>query len=195
MSKGDPSKGLPTVVFKKGEAEHEIELGDQSAFDQFYQGIGYAVNVWAHIDRQLFECVHWCLGSSEQKAAIIYYRLKSQSERIELTHELLKATDLGVYATEWQEIYAEIKRLSPLRNILAHQPLHGQSILTNVSHIDPENPVRVESFLFVQTEEKELLRGERKAKRVDLPEVAKYCQEVQALHHRAIAFAKSVIPQ
>jgi hypothetical protein len=188
MAEDGPVTGLPQATIDVGGRILQVQLGSQQAFDEFYKGIGYAVNAWVHIDRKLFECLHAALGSNEQKAAIIYYRLKSQSERIGLANDLLKVTDLGALTSEWQKLYAEIKRLQPLRNLLAHQPLLGSSIIKNVSHIDPENPVQIEHFLSVDVEEKELLRGDRKPRKVEINELVQYCQHIAALHQRIIKF-------
>jgi len=183
--------GLPvaTIFYPDGSvARHQ--MGDQKMIDGLYSMIGYSVNQWAQIDRFFFELTHLTLGTSEVKTAIVYYRLRNQKERIELAKELIDATDLADLSEAWKRLYAEVKNLSPMRNAVAHQPLRLESTITNVSHIDPQNPTKIEHFMWVDIDEKELLRGEKRSKRIEFADLVKYSKQLHALTGQAKEFVE-----
>lgn len=156
-----------------------------------YSLIGYSVNQWAHIDRVFFELTHACLGASEQHTAIIYYRLRNQRERIELAKELLDTIELGPLENDWKSLYARIKSLSAMRNTVAHQPLQLRTHVTNVSHLTPENPIKLENFMWIDVDDKELLRGEKKSKRVEIEDLTDYVSKLVKLTGSATAFLET----
>jgi hypothetical protein len=182
------AEGAPTIITDGPEGRAEITLGNQQAINEFYAAIGYAVNHWAHVDRVLFELTCFAFGAPEELTAIAYYKFRNQSDRIELTNELLAKTDLGKLSGVWTDLYAEVRRLSPMRNAVAHQPLTLQTTITNVSHITPEKPLKIENFMWVDVDEKELLAGKKKSKRIELSDLAKYVGDLKKLNETLIKF-------
>lgn len=164
-------------------------LGHQASTDMIYGAVGYAINQWSHIDRSLFECFHTVLSSkTETISAIIYYFVTSQSQRIILINEVMKASLDESMQGSWQKLYNELTKELPLRNFLAHQPLLHRGVITNVSHLTPDNPVRVVNYIEVEVEEKELLAGRRKPKVLSQDEIVGYAQCVKNLHDKVVKF-------
>ncbi|SRR6266849_1772413 len=179
---------FPRVTITSDGEATTIPLGSQELVDQFYRIAGYGINQWAHIDRTVFECFHLVLGTTEQKAAIVYYSLLSTSQRVSLTDELLQRACDAPTIKEWTELLGQMKILMPIRNILAHQPIVCVSTVQNISHIDSEKKVEIRNWLEVSIDPKELLRGRRKSRTITVEELQGHVHEVQMLHAKLLAF-------
>lgn len=182
------TSNFPTATVVIEDQVHEVELGSQELVDQFYRIAGYAINQWAHIDQSVFDCFCWVLNTTEQKAAIVYYSMMSTAQRLALTDELFKSISNQSLVEEWAALLSEQKALTPIRNILAHQPINCISEIMNISHIDPDKKFQVENWLEVSIDPKEMLRGRRKSRTIKIEELQTYAQNIQKFHSRLAQF-------
>jgi hypothetical protein len=151
----------------------------QAQIDAFYSAAGYAINQWAHLDRLLFKCFSICLGATERKAAVLYYRQKEFGGRLSLTDDLLKAVIDGDILIKWNTIKGNLN--TRIRNILAHHPIQFRTEWTNVSHLTPESPIQtVGHKAFASFDENEILAGREKNQvEITYKDVVDYAQKIQ----------------
>ena len=186
--------GPPQVQIKdeSGKVIFDGSLVDQEFVNAFFATMGWSISLWSQIDRKHFEICHSLLGADETKAAISYYRLSSLSERLGYTDELIAVTEIGGLWDNWKELQAEIRAEIPLRNILAHQPLVNNSTIRNLLRPDGSPSVQIKHAMFVEIEQKELLRGARKPRQLELGELIEHGKRVYIINDKLTIFLSSL---
>src|ERR1700677_1619276 len=61
----------------------------QDAAEEFYMWMGYCIGAWASVDELGFRILWKTLGTTEQKAAIVYFRSPSLDIRVHLIDEIV----------------------------------------------------------------------------------------------------------
>jgi hypothetical protein len=185
----------PTVrlTFEDGHVENVNMSFPREEETTFWASLGYGVNGWCHIDRSLFDCFHLLLGADENKSAIIFYSFKTSSQRKQVLQELIAVS--GIEASleaEWKAITTEMTRLTPLRNLLAHQPALTETTIANTA--TPENPhgYTVNHRMKVMVEPKEALRGKRKSETLAIADLERNVSEVTELQRKLLNFVKTL---
>ena len=140
-----------------------IPMLDQQRKD-FYQLVGQCIKAWATVEGKLFEVCELLLKTRPHFVSVIFFRTPTISARLDLTNELLTVRFPNIkqgnqeidqpVMLEWKYIKAEINRLLPQRNSLAHDPV--------IRNIDVRMPTSFETA----TSPKERLRG-KEVKRVE----------------------------
>lgn len=92
----------------------------------FFCAVGEAVTAWALIDRDLFALVKSRLGAPAAQAAVVFGRTPQMAAHVALAGELLSVSlpaEHGALAT-WSRLAKRFEKLLPIRNMIAHQPIH-----------------------------------------------------------------------
>lgn len=118
--------------------------------EEFYQWIGICITSWAKVENILFSICGIALGSTDESAAIIYYRTPTLDSRLSLTDELVRLKlpkkekpDGGhddSLVTEWVEIEKSIRALLAFRNAMAHQPVY-MAASVDITVVSPGTPI------------------------------------------------------
>lgn len=95
--------------------------------------VGKCITEWANAEAALFEVFHVALGAPRQRAAFVYFELRTMDARMRLTDALIKALlanpdDISGAARGsdpelWKELFDDFTRLKGVRNQIAHRPL------------------------------------------------------------------------
>jgi hypothetical protein len=104
-----------------------------SRTDELHKWVGYSITAWAKVEEGLFELCWRSLGSSEERAAIVYFRIPGINGRIQLVDELVKTVlpkperkDGGHSHTDieaWEKLRKRIVTNElPTRRRIAHHP-------------------------------------------------------------------------
>jgi hypothetical protein len=157
--------------------------------EEFFSLVGQAITRWSYIDRDLFDFCRFALNASEKMSAIIFYRSPTIGDHMNLTDSLMKAAQLHErHLRQWAAILAEMNRLLPLRNEIAHNPHVSAGMIViqlNSKSSEPGQVVSNEQWYEIRTEQRKLLRQSKnkaaqpfKVKSADL---LKHLQELQVL--------------
>jgi len=93
---------------------------------------------------------------------------------------------------QWDSALAEMSRLVPLRNVIAHQPIRQQGeIVWDMWAEGGPKVHRAGVRLEVNVEEKELLRGKRKPQTILIEDLRQHTKDVAELSKAMDAIAKS----
>ena len=113
----------------------------QEAETKFFYTLGACVTRWEHVDRQLFQIYHTLLRTDAERSALLYYKDRTISSRIENVGTILKhfIKDQTVL-DEWAKLRARMGALVAIRNIYVHHP----TLRTGTS--DGEKPVYIYSI-------------------------------------------------
>jgi hypothetical protein len=97
------------------EADHRTQA--------FFADLGYAITRWAYLDRILFMLCQWCLGTTDDKTAAVFYRSQQISDHLRLSDSLLTlSVSIKNYAI-WKGLMQNVDNdLPPFRNEIAHNP-------------------------------------------------------------------------
>jgi len=172
---------------------------------EFYQWVGLCLTRWGYVDEALFGLCRDALGTTAQRAAIVYYRTPGFAGRLALTDELVhavladpqrKATgDGSLNAEEWQRLVQRISSLSRIRNILAHQNVTstGEGTIIQVANNEVKVVQRGVSYFAVMTSQSEQLRPRgRKPVKIKHEELPAHYHDVEAALRDLWAFRKGL---
>jgi hypothetical protein len=169
-----------------------LNFGDPDAIQKFYSVLGLCINEWSYVDRGLFDCFRLFLATDEKRAAIVYYSISRFEGRKNLADELSAiALNDADQRTAWDEIVAEIRRLQPFRNIIAHQPVLQTGEIIWDMHA-PGGPAVVDAKVIFQVtiEEKEILRGKKSPRKILKEELDQHLLDITKLHRSVRKFAE-----
>ena len=138
--------------------------------EEFFFLVGSAVTQWASIERALLDFCKFALATTYRKAAIVFYRSPSISEHLNLTDELMCASELDhQQMAHWEAIARVTRRLLPFRNDIAHNP--ASSFAFEEMGPDPKDPaksyVHRENWFAITAEPSKLLTKRGKAREVN----------------------------
>jgi hypothetical protein len=164
----------------------------EEQIDKFYSLFGRCINEWSHIDRAFFDCCEFALGVDEVRTSVVYYRWPTFGGRRDLTSELMaivlakadddQADEKKQEREAWAKIKAEVERLTPLRNVLAHEPTRVEFSVVWDLHAEGGPKVhKTESNLQVYREPKKLLRGKVEQQVFALTDLEEHLKAVKKL--------------
>jgi hypothetical protein len=94
---------------------------------QFFFHLEFAINLWSHIDRELFDVFCFVLDiKSKSNAATLFYKTPNISDHFSLTGSLVAASESSLPATAvalWKTITKDWDKRIAVRNRLAHDPV------------------------------------------------------------------------
>jgi hypothetical protein len=101
----------------------EPERDPEKIKKEFFAALGYAINRWAYIERDLFEIFRVLLNTrSDAKAAYLFYKSKTISDHFTMTNVIVKLSINTARLRKWNKIEKAFNALIPFRNRLAHDP-------------------------------------------------------------------------
>ena len=109
------------------------EISKANPYIQFFFYLGYAINRWAHVDREFFELFKFAVTTNDEvKAAILFYKKPSISERFDLIDSLMTVSLNERRLVQWKAIIKPFSHLRGFRNRLAHDPATGVVVLWGI---------------------------------------------------------------
>ena len=167
---------------------------------EFYMYVGLCITAWAEVEEELFDICTAVLGTTRERASIVFYRLPLLSVRLALVDELVlsalprrKKKDGGHDHTDvktWKELKVEIEGLFGTRSRIAHHPVeHGVAFKYRESgeFVPIGRPVPIEQTTFetsywLYVSQGERLRGRHEdLKALKADDLSLHCQHVQRL--------------
>lgn len=101
---------------------------------EFLAWIGQCITIWSSVEERLFNIFWRCLGSTEEHAAIIYYRMPALDARLSMVDEIVKsvlpkrANKNGGHdppeLKHWSGMVQDIRDHLATRRRIAHHPLN-----------------------------------------------------------------------
>ena len=110
---------LPVIIRHHPAPEEYLE-----AETRFFYTLGNCVNRWAYVDRQLYRLYRFGLKTDSMRSAILYYKQKTLSQRIQYVDSLLEySLTEEQFRNEWRPLRNRLQNdLLPTRNIFVHHP-------------------------------------------------------------------------
>jgi hypothetical protein len=93
---------------------------------RFFFHLGYAINLWSYIDREMFEIFYSILEiRSKEHAATLFYKSPSINNHFSMTASLIKSKSSlsSEAAALWDIIVRGFNKSIRVRNRLAHDPV------------------------------------------------------------------------
>lgn len=106
--------------------------------NEFHMLVGKCITAWARVEEHLFKICATSLGTTDQRAAIVYFRTPTIESRLQLTDELLRTVlpkperksgghDHADVQT-WDRIRKDIGKILQTRNRIAHHPVADRKL-------------------------------------------------------------------
>lgn len=92
--------------------------------EKFFYWVGRSITAWADVEHQLFRLFLKCLSEKRKLAIKIFDRCTTLSLKLQLIDEVLSVCLSQERYKNWKSILKEINRIVPIRNALAHNPVH-----------------------------------------------------------------------
>jgi hypothetical protein len=166
--------------------------------DEFFARVGEAITNWADIDEQLFHTCHRIIGTTMERASIIYYRTPSLEARLNLTNDLMitalprRARKSGGHVHEsvvkWKKLSNDVHRALQIRNQLAHSPVTFAVDLGVVG--DPR--AKMDAWYSSYISFAEMLRGTNKTE-LRIKDINEHLRAVSDLNKRLKQFRELVL--
>jgi hypothetical protein len=169
-----------------------------SPHDEFLQWIGICIISWAWIEECLFEICAWSLGTSKDRAAIVYYRTPNLDARLSLTDELVRAALPQPNSSghdhpdvkQWDTLHKQVSKLLPTRNRIAHHPVAARSTQTGLGLLSTT------TWLEIYISDNERFRGKSKnLPPLRLDDLTDHHGKVQEILGRLLRFTSTVLPK
>jgi hypothetical protein len=81
---------------------------DEEARTAFFYTLGVCVTRWAYVDRKLFELYHWALKADIDRAAILYYKDRTLTSRLQNVDALARfSITYEIIRSEWDSLKKE----------------------------------------------------------------------------------------
>jgi len=178
----------PQVIIKAFPSPEEYA----DAENDFLRTLGLCVSQWAFVDRQLFKLFRLGLQAATHRAAVVYYRNKTLSQRIQLVDELLEQNlNSDSYKSSWKPLQKRLDDLVPVRNIFVHHPtrrLHaakdGKAVYLYSIHVEP-----YERHL------KKKPKGLNGKTEIDVDDLQRHAESVQGLEQDLEMLVKALTTQ
>jgi hypothetical protein len=147
---------------------------------EFYMHVGLCITAWAKVEEELFEICFDILGTTRDRAAIVFYRLPQLSIRLGLIDELTISVlpkrpkkDGGhdhTDVTAWKDLKGRLDALFGMRRRIAHQPVaYGTALrfrdtgeMAPFGEMHSLNKVAFETSYWIYLSQTEGLRGKEK---------------------------------
>lgn len=178
--------------------EREKSIEEMSS--EFYLLMGQAISHWAKVEAYLFKICRAALGTTSQRAGIVYTRTPTLESRRTLVNDLL-ATILPqrpqnggkehADAREWKSITEAMQALIPTRNHIAHRPMEP--------HIDWESEAdggvgRTDLWFAITASDHERARYGGPDGSITVADLQNHIRDVWSLKERVAAFYVDRLP-
>jgi hypothetical protein len=180
--------GTPVIIKLHPEPEEYVE-----AETAFLRAVGLCITQWAFVDRQLFRLFKLGLGTSAERAALLYYGQNALGRRLSqvdglLTSALSEARH-EAYRQEWQSLRKRVTELLPTRNMVAHQPVRrtGASDGTKAVYV---YSIYIEPYQRHLTRTHKGLMGKEELRTDDL---IRHSTEVEEVHADLATFVRDIL--
>jgi hypothetical protein len=174
----------------------DIEL---DRFRNFFAVIGYAITQWSHIDALLFELLHFALGTSAQKAAIVFYRSSQIGDHLVLVDKLMRCSLSRKQLTRWKAIFKLFETHLPFRNQIAHnRPREKILHLATLAEVLTGEPSHERLLAHepweLRADISKLFAGTKDAaaKPIKFEDISKHIEHVTELYRQMRAFRESL---
>jgi hypothetical protein len=168
---------------------------------EFHMYVGFCITAWGKVEEQLFRICAKCLGTSDEIAAIVYYRTPTINARLDLLDELVKARlprkerKSGGHdhpdVKHWDGVCKDTKSLLGTRSRIAHHPVADRSVFGDPTGI---GALGLRTWLEIYMSEHERLRGQSKeVKPLKVVHLSFHCIKVQAITQRLDQFYSNVL--
>jgi hypothetical protein len=102
---------------------------------EFHMYVGLCITAWAKVEEQLFRMCARCLGTSDELAAIVYYRTPNMDTRLKLVDELLRAVLPKRKRKSGGHDHPDVKKWNTLRSNL--EDLLGRGAVSRIILLQP----------------------------------------------------------
>jgi hypothetical protein len=99
-----------------------LHAPDREQMERFFFLVGYAITRWGHVDRALFDFCRFALGTTEEKAAVVFYASPNIGNHLVLADGLMSLSVNNRLLKRWKAIVKMADEHLPFRNELAHNP-------------------------------------------------------------------------
>ena len=175
-------------------------LPTQEEEDQFYAALGRAITDWANLESELSKLRLRLLGSTRDRAAIVFYRTPSIDSRVTLTSDLVHSffpshppgAQPHPSLKEWKQLQADIKDNLPVRNRLAHHPAAPVvDLYESVDGTERKIEVRHASYM---SDAEALRRREKTFEALGVEEISAHMKTLSSLINRLRNFRDGHFP-
>jgi hypothetical protein len=172
-----------------------------SQTDEFLMWVGNCITAWAGVEQHLFRICAKSLGTTDKRAAIIYYRTPTLDARLSLTDELVRTVlpkreqQSGGHdhpdVKKWNQLRKDIGSLLPTRNKIAHHPIFPRQIDTGgMGLLDGM------TWYEIYVSEAERLRGRHEdTKPLMAPDLSAHRLAVHGITRRLEEFLSDTLPE
>jgi len=143
--------------------------GDMAPNAEFHMYVGFCITAWGKVEEQLFRICVNCLGTSDEIAAIVYYRTPTINARLNLLDELVKARlpkkerksggHDHVDVKQWNDVCKDVTKLLTTRNRVAHHPVTDRHAFGDPTEV---GVFGLKTWLEIYMGEHEQLRGRQR---------------------------------
>jgi hypothetical protein len=131
--------------------------------------VGFCITAWANVEEYLFRICLKTLNTSEERAAIIYYRTPTLDTRLQLIDELVRTVlpkrtrKSGGHdhpdVIAWNDLKNDIKNELSMRSRIAHNPVSSRRFLPPPKEGEKRSLLHLYSWLEIHVSDAEKLRG------------------------------------
>jgi hypothetical protein len=142
----------------------------------YLHAVGQIINSWAMIDGRMFDLFDIVLGTTSEKAAVIFYRIGGFSQRLHLVDRLAEMSLSSKDYVTWSEIRINLAQPVITRNLVAHSPVRRthEAQATWLDLDDPHGYLIEPATYAISRHDKELLDPERQPDVRDLEQLNKH---------------------
>jgi hypothetical protein len=163
---------------------------------QFFFHLGFAINRWAYIERDLYEIFRYALATDDEaKAAYLFHRAFGIKEHFKMTDNLIARSLSAENLITWEKIKTDLLALIDFRNRLAHEP--SISIVSAAMDADEESLKRIPPPAWELHEARSKVLGKKKSKSappVTTKDIIGHIESVMKLEE-AISQFRSSLPK
>lgn len=150
----------------------------------FFFHLGFAINQWAAVERELFHIFRFILGNAHVTTAayLFYNKHQTISARFGLVSPLVEALLTKQHNIRWDAIRTRFDKESPFRNRLAHDP--STQIISSVGSASSETVLEVPPPFWEIHLEPLKLRSPKKPKNrqpISVAQIVEHINEVAEL--------------
>jgi hypothetical protein len=156
---------------------------------KFFYTLGTGVSRWAFIDRQLYRLFRLALNGDRLRSAVLYYKEKTLYRRVQYVDDLLEHLVDRKALTTWRKLRKRlVDDLLRVRNIFVHHPpaRSGTSDGTKAKYV---YSTHIEPNAWPLKRKYTGLRGKWG---LQLEDLEKHAEEVEALEQELAAFVRSI---
>lgn len=169
---------------------------------EFYEALGRAVTSWANLEEELFDIAFSILGTTMERAAIVFYRTPNLDSRLTLTDDLVHSFfpkhEPGEHPDPtlklWREFQTEIRNNLGTRNRLAHHPT-GPVVDVYESEDGAEHKIEIRQASYQSTGERLRKRERIHLDPLGIEEIRGHAQIISRLTDQLRNFRKLYFPR